>query len=100
MGSISLSFRLYYVTHTVVFQNVNIPGAHGDAAQYYNYARNLVEHRVFSIEPASALHPAEDSFRDPGYPAFLAAWMEIFPHWDNWYAAVLLSQAKIGRAHV
>lgn len=100
MGSISLSFRLYYVTHTVVFQNVNIPGAHGDAAQYYNYARNLVEHRVFSIEPASALHPAEDSFRDPGYPAFLAAWMEIFPHWDNWYAAVLLSQAILSAATV
>ena len=96
VGLLALSVRIYYVTHVVVFQPANMPNAHGDAAQYYNYARNLIEHHVFSADPPSAFLPVGDSFRDPGYPAFLAIWMTIFPQWDSWYAAILLSQAVLG----
>lgn len=100
VGSIALALRLYYVTHVVMFQPANAPGAKGNAVQYYNYARNLVQHRVFSADPVGTLHPIGDSFRDPGYPVFLAAWMEIFPQWDSWYAAVIFSQAVLSATTV
>lgn len=93
LGMLATGIRLYYVTHVVVFQPANAPKAHGDAVDYYNYARNLVDHGVFSMSRPGAPRPVGDSYRDPGYPAFLAAWMEVFPQWDGWYAAVLFSQA-------
>jgi 4-amino-4-deoxy-L-arabinose transferase-like glycosyltransferase len=83
-----------------MFQPVNVPGAKANAVQYYNYARNLVQHGVFSADPIGTLHPIGDSFRDPGYPVFLAAWMEIFPQWSSWYAAVIFSQAVLSAATV
>lgn len=100
VGGFALGFRLYYVTHVVMFQPANLPGAQGNAVQYYNYARNLVQHGVFSADPMGTQHPIGDSFRDPGYPVFLAMWMEIFPHWDSWYAAVIFSQAVLGAVTV
>jgi hypothetical protein len=100
IGGFALAIRLYYVTHVVMFQPVNAPGAKGNAVQYYNYARNLVQHGVFSADPIGTMHPIGDSFRDPGYPVFLAAWMEIFPQWDNWYAAVIFSQAVLSAGTV
>lgn len=95
VGIFGLGFRLYYVTHVVVFQPANAPRAHGDAVDYYNYARNLFDHGVFSMATPGTAQPVGDSFRDPGYPFFLAAWMEVFPQWDSWYAAVLLSQSVL-----
>lgn len=100
IGGLALALRLYYVTHVVMFQPVNVPGAKGNAVQYYNYARNLVQQNVFSADPIGTLHPVGDSFRDPGYPVFLAAWMKIFPQWDKWYAAVIFSQAVLSAATV
>lgn len=100
IGGFALGLRLYYVTHVVMFQPVNIPGAKGNAVQYYNYARNLVEHHVFSADPIGTLHPIGDSFRDPGYPVFLAALMKLFPKWDSWYAAVIFSQAVLSATTV
>lgn len=100
VGCFALALRLYYVTHVVMFQPANAPGAKGNAVQYYNYARNLVQHGVFSADPVGTLHPIGDSFRDPGYPAFLAAWMEIFPQWDSWYASIIFSQAVLSAATV
>lgn len=100
VGGFALGLRLYYVTHVVMFQPANQRGASGNAVQYYNYARNLVQHGIYSADPIGTMHPVGDSFRDPGYPVFLAAWMEIFPHWDSWYAAVLFSQAFLGAATV
>jgi 4-amino-4-deoxy-L-arabinose transferase-like glycosyltransferase len=41
-----------------------------------------------------------DSYRDPGYPLFLAGWMKIFPQWNLWYPAVLLSQGFLGTLSV
>lgn len=96
IGSFALGIRLYYVTHAVVFQPANLPNAHGDAVEYYNYARNLFKYGIFSRDPLGALPPVSDSFRDPGYPVFLAAWMMVFPQWDSWYAAVLFAQAALG----
>ena len=96
IGAFALGFRIYYVTHAVVFQPANLPKAHGDAVEYYNYARNLVQYGTFSRDPLGALQPVADTFRDPGYPMFLAAWMKVFPQWDSWYTAVLFSQALLG----
>jgi 4-amino-4-deoxy-L-arabinose transferase-like glycosyltransferase len=95
VGTFALAFRLYYVTHVVVFQPANEPHSFGDAVQYYSYARNLVDHFVFSVSRPGVSRPLGDSFRDPGYPVFLAALMEVFPHWNSWYAAVLFSQALL-----
>lgn len=95
VGCLALLLRLYYVTHVVVFQPANLPGAHGDPAQYYNYAWNLVKHGLFSVEVPHTPNPMSDSFRDPGYPWLLAAWMRVFPDWDRWYAAVIFTQAMI-----
>lgn len=94
---LSLGLRLHYVIHAQVLQPVyDQQHVRADGVEYYAYARNLVQHRTFSMAPESGAPPAADSFRDPGYPVFLAAWMAIWPDWDPWYAAVLLSQAVLG----
>lgn len=41
-----------------------------DAGEYAQYAKNLCEHATYSM--STAVPPAPDSFRSPGYPAFLA----------------------------
>lgn len=41
-----------------------------DAGEYAQYAQNLVEHGVYSLSTEAV--PPPDSFRSPGYPAFLA----------------------------
>ncbi len=43
----------------------------GDGAEYQRYASNLLHHGVFSESPVAPYYP--QLFRDPGYPAFLAA---------------------------
>lgn len=95
VGVSALAIRYYYVTHAQVFQPVNQPNVRADAVEYYNYALNLVRHGVFSKAPEGTAPLTGDSFRDPGYPVFLAAWMKVFPQWDSWYAAMLLSQALL-----
>lgn len=92
---LALGFRYYYVIHAEVFQPVNQPNVRADAVEYYAYARNMVQHGVFSMAPEDVTPLAGDSFRDPGYPAFLAGWMKLFGQWDSWYSAVLLSQALL-----
>lgn len=89
VGVFAFGFRYYYVIHAQVQQ------PRGDAIEYYAYAHNLVQHGVFTMAPEWATPIIGDSFRDPGYPLFLAGWMKIFSHWNSWYAAVLLSQALL-----
>jgi len=96
IGLFAFAFRFYYVTHAQVLQPVNLANTRGDAVDYYRYARNLVVHRVFSISPEETRPLISDSYRDPGYPLFMAAWMKVCPEWDSWYAAMLLSQALLG----
>ncbi|WP_164931867.1 glycosyltransferase family 39 protein [Dyella sp. M7H15-1] len=83
-----------------MFQPANAHGAKGNAVQYYNYARNLVQHGIYSVEAPGNSLPVSDSFRDPGYPVFMAAWMKIFPQWDSWYVAIIFSQVILSTATV
>ena len=94
-GLLAIGLRYYYVTHAEVFQPVNQGNVHGDAVDYYDYALNILIRGVYSKTPLS-LPPVADSYRDPGYPLFLAGWMKIFTHWNSWYASVLLAQAMLG----
>jgi 4-amino-4-deoxy-L-arabinose transferase-like glycosyltransferase len=96
VGVFAFGFRFYYVTHAQVLQPVNLPNVRGDAVDYYSYARNLTQHGVFSKAPEGTTPLVADSYRDPGYPLFLASWMNIFGQWDSWYGAVLLSQSLLG----
>jgi hypothetical protein len=101
IGVFSLCFRYYYLTHAQVLQPVNDQlHVRADGVEYYAYARNLVHHGVFSKAPEGTLPLIGDSFRDPGYPLFLAGWLEVFPQWDAWYAAVLLSQGLLSALSV
>jgi 4-amino-4-deoxy-L-arabinose transferase-like glycosyltransferase len=95
VGLLALGIRFYYVTHAQIFQPVNQANVRGDAVEYYNYALNLTRHGVFSKVPEGTAPLVSDSYRDPGYPTFLAGWMSLFSQWDSWYAAVLLSQALL-----
>lgn len=95
IGLFAFGFRYYYVIHAEVFQPVYQPNVRADAVEYYAYARNLTQHGVFSKAPEGVTPLVGDSFRDPGYPVFLAGWMKVFGQWDSWYAAVLLSQALL-----
>jgi len=58
-----------------------------DAGEYASYARNLVEHGVYSLGTGSP--PAPDSFRSPGYPWFLACCRLVGgEHWLAWAFAL------------
>src|SRR6185312_9379535 len=81
VGLFAFGVRYYYVTHAQVFQPVNQANVRGDAVEYYNYAANLAAHDVFSKARPSTFPLIGDSFRDPGYPFFLAGWMKVFPQW-------------------
>ncbi|WP_161970920.1 ArnT family glycosyltransferase [Aerosticca soli] len=83
--------RWYYVSQAMVLHPVR-----GDAVDYFNYAQNLWRHHVFSKASPDTPMVLGDSFRDPGYPIFLALGMAFFQSWDHWYAAVLLGQALLG----
>lgn len=89
IGLIAFAIRYYYVLHAQVDQ------PRGDAVEYVAYARNLAQHGVFTMAPPGTTPLVGDGYRDPGYPAYLAFWMRIFRQWENWYAAVLVSQALL-----
>ncbi|MBM7126873.1 ArnT family glycosyltransferase [Dyella flava] len=96
LGTLAFGIRIYYVTHSVVFQPVYLANVHGDGAQYYHYAVNLLRHSVFSLDLPSNSEPKPDNFRDPGYPVLLAGLLLAFKSWGTWYAAVLIFQALLG----
>jgi hypothetical protein len=91
----AFGIRYHYVVHAQVFQPANLINARADAVDYYDYALNLSRYATFSKAKPGVAPPSSDSFRDPGYPVFLAAWMKIYSQWDAWYAAILLSQALL-----
>lgn len=93
---LAFGFRYYYVLHAQILQPVEQSNARGDAVDYYNYARNLIDHGIFSKSNPSSTEPVRDSYRDPGYPIFLAAWLKISDQSSMWYASVLISQAMLG----
>ncbi|MDQ0010181.1 4-amino-4-deoxy-L-arabinose transferase-like glycosyltransferase [Luteibacter jiangsuensis] len=85
---LALAIRLHYV-HTAV---VDHP-LRGDATQYFSYAWNVVHHRVFSIAPPESEAPTPDSFRDPGYPIFLAGIIALRGDTQAFYTTTLDIQA-------
>ncbi|HUB91945.1 MAG TPA: hypothetical protein VMA74_19645, partial [Dyella sp.] len=93
LGVFALGIRIYYITHAVVFQPVYVAGFRGDCVQYYHYALNLVRYSIFSLAPPGAAPPSPDSYRDPGYPVFLAGLLAFVKPWDIWYAYLLIGQA-------
>lgn len=62
-----------------------------DAGQYAQYAQNLVEYGTFSL--ATDAPPRPDSFRSPGYPAFLAACRLVAG--ESWYSLARWLQAVL-----
>lgn len=94
---LAIGARWYFVTHAQVYQPLDRAGYWGDAQEYYWYAWNLVHHGVFSQDFGGALHPViADSYRDPGYPVFLALFMALTGSFEEWYASVLLSHVVLG----
>lgn len=87
----ALAVRWYYVTTALVVHPVR-----GDAVQYVNYAWNLATHQTFAKDPPGSPSLTPDSYRDPGYPFFLALLIKAFGTGDAWYASVLLFQALLG----
>lgn len=85
---LALAIRLHYV-HTAV---VDHP-LRGDATQYFTYAWNVVHHQVFSIAPPESGTPTPDSFRDPGYPMFLAGIITLRGDSQAFYTTTLDIQA-------
>ena len=89
--AIALFLRWYYVVTAMVVNPMR-----GDAVQYYSYAWNLLNHHVFSMaNPGAELVPP-DSYRAPGYPLLLAAWMALVDDFDLWFAVVVLTQCVLG----
>ena len=88
---LALFLRAYYVVTAVVVDPVR-----GDAVQYHAYAWNLVHHATFSKALPGAEAVVPDSYRDPGYPSFLALGFLFAGEGDAWYAAILFGQAVLG----
>lgn len=91
IGFIALALRWYYVSTALVLRPIR-----GDATQYFTYAWNLVHHGVFAKGSPGTAILVPDNYRDPGYPFFLAIWMNLLGTGGSWYAAVLLCQAALG----
>ncbi|HEY4292523.1 hypothetical protein [Luteibacter sp.] len=72
----------------------------GDAWQYFCYAWNLLKHGTFSMARPMAANVVPDSFRDPGYPAFLAVLMAIRGTGQEVYDTLLLAKCVIASASV
>lgn len=67
----------------------------GDALDYVSYAVNLVLHHTFSVASGTA-PPAPDSYRDPGYPLFLAPFIALIADPGLRYWMLQLAQASLG----
>jgi hypothetical protein len=67
----------------------------GDALDYVSYASNLIRYHTFSI--ASGAAPVvPDSYRDPGYPAFLSPFLALVHDAGLRYRALQTTQALLG----
>jgi hypothetical protein len=89
---LALGLRLWFVAAGTVEDALR----RSDSFAYLQYALNLAYAHVYSMS-----HPGDgpllpDSFRDPGYPMFLAGLMLLLGFGGKWYAAVLGLQALLG----
>ncbi|HLU38529.1 MAG TPA: glycosyltransferase family 39 protein [Planctomycetota bacterium] len=85
--AVGLLLRVGFALDTVVVDPVR-----ADAAHYVQYARNLHAHGVYGL--GGGAPPAPDSFRSPGYPAFLLLHLWVFGE-DTFCAAVRFTQAVL-----
>ena len=88
---LALALRVCYLNSAVVDHPVR-----GDSRQYYAYALNVAYNGTFAPTLPDQTPIVPDNYRDPGYPAFLAAWMRGFGAAEAWYKAVLHCQAVLG----
>lgn len=95
-GLVAIALRWYFVTAALVFQPLDDPNSRIDATEYYRFAWNLYHHGIFSVDLPGKAAPVASSFRDPGYPLFLAFWMAVTSNYHDWYASVLVAQAVLG----
>ncbi|WP_198148960.1 glycosyltransferase family 39 protein [Luteibacter yeojuensis] len=94
LAALALAIRLSYVHTTIVDHPLR-----GDVRQYFAYALNLANNHVFSLATPGQ-PPIPDSFRDPGYPIFLALVIAIFGSEQAFYLATLDIQAVMAAATV
>ncbi len=86
--AIALAVRIGFVA-TATVQNP----LRADAGQYAQYAKNLVEHGVFSLANGAA--PAPDSFRSPGYALVLAG-CRLLGGDTGWQGLAIALQVALG----
>jgi hypothetical protein len=89
---LALGLRLWFVTAGSVQDAVQ----RSDSFAYVKYALNLAHSQVYSMSTPGSGPLLPDSFRDPGYPVFLAALLLLLGFTQKWYAAVLGLQAVLG----
>jgi hypothetical protein len=99
-GVLALVMRWFYVMHAQVLQPIDAIDVRADAVDYYRYAWNLVHHATFAVDAPGSVAIHANTFRDPGYPVFLAFWMVATSDFNHWYGGVLLSQAFLGALSV
>lgn len=87
--AVALLLRLGWVARTEVIGPVR-----ADAAEYVEYAGNLLRHGVFGRQGGPG-DPRPDNYRTPGYPAFLALVMGAGGERDA-YRNILTTQALLG----
>jgi len=83
--------RWYYIQTAETINPIR-----GDARQYVAYALNLACHGTFSSASPDSGMPVPDSYRDPGYPLFLAFFIRLQGTGAEWLHAVLMGQAMLG----
>lgn len=85
---IAIILRIGYVHFTTIEDPVR-----ADAGQYVIYGLNLVQHGTFSNDYPSRV-PRPDSYRSPGYPAFIALAMLVGG--KNAYPLIRYTQVMAG----
>lgn len=87
----SLVLRIYYINNTIF----SYPGFRGDEIHYFNYAMNLAEKGIFSLQSFSTDIPIPDSYRPPGFPSLIAIILKLVGN-DNIYFPIMYTQAVLG----
>ncbi len=81
------TIRAAYIEETVIRSPIR-----ADARQYVIYALNLINHKTFSVEYPSD-SPTPDSFRSPGYPAFIS--LALLMSGEKYYQSIQYSQVLL-----
>ena len=92
--SCGVLLRLAYNSETFFIEPVR-----GDAANYFQYAINLVDHNTFSKDSGET--PTPDAYWTPGYPIFLALNFKLSDHLDiKAYDLVMHSQVALAACSI